>query len=353
MKLLLLTFLYCSVNVLSINQGMNYSLSLPTDSITLVTHATTNPSPTNPAEPGAANFIFQSKDGGLTWYDISQTLPVNEEPQGFFAGGSEIYLRTKNSVYYSKSNLSIPVWKKEDGLDLPNSSIAFNNSGVTAYNYEGLVFQKSTTGAWNPIFTHFKKYATRGIYETANGTVFLASDNSLYKSIDKGQTWKQVVANGWVSDIVESEGVLMGTDQKGIIRSTDNGEHWDWVISEGGIGIAVERIDGGFAAISFNTQTQTRRIRISKDGGKIWQAIDEAFQPSLHLPSSKELHPAASISSIKQIGGYLLCGHPNGIYRSGDMGKTWSIVHAGVDNKVFKIYTSGSLLYALLVNEGC
>ncbi|MBC7875350.1 MAG: hypothetical protein H7Y01_15220, partial [Ferruginibacter sp.] len=160
------------------------------------------------------------------------------------------------------------------------------------------------------------------------------------------------------SNIVKSEGVLIATGQKGIRRSTDNGEHWQWVISEGGVGIAVERIKGGFAAISYNTGTKSRRIRISLDSGKVWQAIDEGLPPS------------SSISSIKQMGNYLICGHPDGIFRSSDMGKTWNRVHPGVDknefkflttwnnpssnpNKVFRIYVSGNVLYAVAVNAGC
>jgi len=155
--------------------------------------------------------------------------------------------------------------------------------------------------------------------------------------------------------LVESEGVLIGTSQSGIIRSTDNGESWERVISEGGVGIAVERIDGGFAAISYNTSTKSRRIRISLDSGKTWKAIDEGLQPSL------------SISSIKQMGKYLICGHPDGIFRSSDMGKTWNIVHASVEStfkipnflpssdnrKVFKIYVSGNVLYAVARDSGC
>jgi hypothetical protein len=28
------------------------------------------------------------------------------------------------------------------------------------------------------------------------------------------------------------------------------------------------------------------------------------------------------------MGKYLICGHPDGIFRSSDMGKTWNIVHS-------------------------
>jgi len=67
------------------------------------------------------------------------------------------------------------------------------------------------------------------------------------------------------------------------------------------------------------------------------------------------------------MGQYLLCGHPDGIFRSSDMGKTWSIVHPSVDEsefkyttdplrenrKVFKIYVSGNVVYAVAGSAGC
>jgi photosystem II stability/assembly factor-like uncharacterized protein len=249
------------------------------------------------------NIVFQSTDGGQTWHDISQGLPEHTGLEDFFAGESELYVRINNVMYRSKSNLKTPVWEKEGG-----------------------------------------------------------------------KTWKQVQNEGGVMDRVESEGVLIATDQKGIMRSIDNGEHWQWVISEGGVGIAVERIDGGFAAISYSSITQSRRIRISMDAGKTWTPIDENLPPSL------------SISSIKQVGNSLLCGHPDGIFRSPDMGKTWKLVHPGVDNaltvsgnagtvtssidytftltdktrnpendkrRVFKLYVSGNVLYAVARHFGC
>ena len=319
-----------------------------------------NPTATNDVKPTATNIIFQSKDGGQTWQDISQGLPVNEQPEGFFAGESDLYLRVKNEMYRSKANLKTPVWEKENGLDPRSNSIAFNRSGVMAYNYDGQVYQKiSATGNWLPIYTNFKKrQLMRTVFETADGTVFLGYDHGLYKSADRGKSWKHVLNEGWVMDMVESEGVLIATGQNGIMRSTDNGEHWEWVISEGGVGIAIERIDGGFAAISYSSSTLSRRIRISLDKGKTWKAIDEGLQPSL------------SISSIKQIGPYLICGHPDGILRSSDMGKTWNIVHSSVDKnvlqfgkawnvlstddrKVFKLYVSGNVVYAVARNSGC
>jgi len=48
----------------------------------------------------------------------------------------------------------------------------------------------------------------------------------------------------------------MGSGSRG--RSTDEDENWDCVPNEGGVGIAVERNKGGFAAITANTQLMGR-----------------------------------------------------------------------------------------------
>ncbi|SDL80062.1 BNR-Asp box repeat-containing protein [Daejeonella rubra] len=317
----------------------------------------------NGNESGLVRSVFKSTDGGQTWQDISEGLPEAEQPVNFFAGESDLYLQGNNAMYRLKSNLIAPVWEKVNVPDPQSASIAFNRSGIMAFNYKGQIYQKMhAKETWLPIHTNFNKHSMRTIFETSDGTVFLGFDHGLYKSTDKGKNWKQVQNEGWVMNIVESEGVLIATGQKGIMRSTDNGEHWQWVISEGGVGIAIERIEGGFAAISSNTKTQSRRIHISLDSGKTWQAIDEGLRPTLF------------ISSIKQMGKYLVLGHPDGIFRTSDRGKTWKSVHSGVDEpvdknefkfvptwnsqvsepgNVFKIHVSGNALYAVAVSAGC
>jgi photosystem II stability/assembly factor-like uncharacterized protein len=352
-----LTFLYCGLAIILPVPALEYP---PLFQQQILGSVTTNHAIPNEVEPEATNIIFQSMDYGKTWQDISYGLPENVQPEDFFAGESDIYLRTKDGMYRSKSNLKSPVWEKENGLDPKSASIAFNHSGVMAYNYDGQIYQKiSSAGTWSPIYTNFKSRSMRTVYETIDGTVFLGYDGGLYKSTDRGKSWRQVQNEGWVMHMVESKGVLIATGQKGIMRSTDNGETWQWVISEGGVGIAIEKIDGGFAAISCNTKTVTRRIHISVDDGKSWKVVDDGLRPSLF------------ISSIKQVGKYLICGHPDGIFRSSDMGKTWNIVHPSVDNndfkfrttlnsdpfddhkKVFKIYVSGSTVYAVAGSAGC
>lgn len=317
-----------------------------------------------------ANFLLQSTDGGETWQDISAGLPVQEQPEGFFASASEVYVHLKTGIYRSTSNSETPVWEKQNIPDLENRSsgdwsstqIALNPSGVVAYNGDGELYQKTSAAeTWLPIYNNFKQHGLRTVFETADGMLLLGYEHGLYKSSDRGSNWK-LVQKGPAYHIVESEGVLMATRGTGIMRSTDKGEHWEGIISEGRVGHGVDRIDGGFIVVSDGNLNKSRRVRISLDGGDTWKDIGATLPPSL------------SISSIAQAGQYLICGHPDGIFRSSDMGKTWMRVYAGAEQpaeanifikasysterirasrKIFTIYKSGSTLYAVAKVAGC
>ena len=182
-----------------------------------------------------------------------------------------------------------------------------------------------------------------GIYINAGNGIYHSKPNAKAPFWNKeisGKTWKQVHTGGG-GNLVESNGVLLATSNRGIIRSTDYGENWELVISEGGVGIDVERIEGGFAAITYSTASNTRRVRTSYDGGKSWQPIDAG------LPAE------ASIASIIQVGGNFFCGHPKGIFRSSDKGKTWKLLFPSIDGKVFNLCVSGNVIYAIPRSGGC
>ena len=177
-------------------------------------------------------------------------------------------------------------------------------------------------------------------------------------------------------NLVESNGVLVATSMRGIIRSTNDGENWALVISEGGVGIAVERIQGGFAAITYSTVSKTRRIRTSYDGGKTWQAIDaglqahgfidpilppvnanlpaQGFSDSTWHPKDTTILPVPSyITTIIQVGENFFCGHTDGIYKSSDKGKTWKLVLPSVKGQMFKLSVSGNVVYAIQMESHC
>jgi len=257
----------------------------------------------------SAKIVFKSIDGGQTWQDISKGLPEDLRDDydigrnGFLANDKGLWLTDGNRIYHSKPNSKAPFWTKE-----------------------------------------------------------------------VGKIWKQIHTGGG-SKIVESNAVLLTTSNRGIIRSTDGGENWELVISEGGVGIDVACIKGGFAAINYSTTARTRRIRTSYDGGKTWQPIDAGFPGQANIDSPlrpidasnpaqssndstwhpKEASPPAPEykTSIIQLGEKFFCGHTDGVYMTSDKGKTWKLVLPSEKGKMFNLFVSGNVVYALQTENHC
>lgn len=288
-----------------------------------------------------SNSVYQSTDNGLTWHDISSSLPSNLKNKTFFVNNGTFSLLSDYQLYHFENGTTPVIWEKEYSLGVNIKDIYTCKSRVFGRSTEGDFFQKMNgTTLWLPI--QMPNSMVRTILETQNGTLMVGCDNGIFKSTDKGKSWKHVFEDGIALNMVESNGIIIAGGQQGILRSTNGGEQWDWVLREGGVGISTEVIDGGFAAITYNTTSKTRRVRISTDGGLSWQAID-----------GSGLKPNPNIASIKQVGKNFICGHPDGILLSTDKGKTWKLVLPTIKNKVFNLSVVGKIIYAIPLNGGC
>ena len=326
----------------------------------------------NKNKSGVANIVFKSTDGGQSWQDISEGLPGDKLEGSLFVNDRGFYLRTGNYIYHNKPNNKAPFWEKEIFPD-DHSNIAPGKSGIFAYDYHQGQFRQKINGSseWSPIYENLQLKGIIDVFETAGGTVFIVCDRGrgLFRSTNNGKNWKEVSRGVW--KLVESNGVLMANSINGIIRSTDDGENWALVISEGGLGIDVQRIRGGFAAITFNTRSNSRRVRTSYDGGKSWQPADSSLQvqssnvplykpfsqvdppESIWHPINTGLPEQAFITSIVQVGNYFFGGQSTGIFRSSDKGKTWKLILPSIKGKVFNLFVSGNVIYAIPRSVGC
>ena len=309
---------------------------------------------------GTAKIVFKSTDGGQTWQDISKGLPENLRKDNirgnsFFANDKGLFLRVGNGLYHSTPNATAPFWTKEIFPDEP-SSIAPGKPGISAYNYWGVNLKKTNgTSVWSTIFENFQETRIRA-FETAGGAIFIGTDRGLFKTANDGKTWEHVHAGGFVGNLAESNGVLVAISMRKIIRSADNGESWAVVDSEGGAAFDVKQIRGGFAAITSSSEwlsPNTSRLRTSFDGGKTWQPIDAGLQDKVGRTWNDRPRAQAFMTSIIQVGENFLCAHSDGIFKSSDKGKTWKLLLPSVEDKVFNLFVSGNVIYAIPSKGGC
>lgn len=311
---------------------------------------------------GTAKIVFKSTDGGQTWQDISKGLPENLQEasirgNSFFANDKGLFLRVGNRLYHSTPNATAPFWTKEISTDEPGS-IAPNNSGKFYY---GVNLKKTNgTSVWSPIFENFHEPRIRCVFETEGGTIFIGIDRGLFRSTDNGKTWKHVFSGGLVGNLAESNGVLLATSMRKIIRSTDNGENWAQAISEDSVAWDQKPIKGGFAAITSTSESGTRRLSTSYDGGKTWQSIHSRLQDKVVIESILRTwneRPFVELqrfmTSIIPVGENFFSIHPDGIFRSSDKGKTWKLLLPSVEDKSFNLFVSGNVIYAIPTKGGC
>ncbi len=308
----------------------------------------------------AANIVLKSTDGGQTWQDISKGLPQNlakDSIRGndFFANDKGLFLRVGKGLYYSTPNATAPFWTSAFFPGEP-SSIA---SGKPATLYWGVNLKKTDgTSVWSPIFENFQGPGTRIVFETAGGTIFIGVAGGLFRSTNSGKTWKHVHAGSLVGHLAESDGVLLATSRRRIIRSTDNGENWALATSEDSVVFDIKPIEGGFVAITSTSESGTRRLSTSYDGGKTWQSIHSGLQDKVVIDSIWRTwndRPCLQTfqTSITQVGENFFCTHPDGIFRSSDKGKTWKLLLPSIGEQVFNLFVSGNVIYAIPSKGGC
>jgi photosystem II stability/assembly factor-like uncharacterized protein len=310
---------------------------------------------------GPAKIVFKSTDGGQTWQDISKGLPENLRKDGIrgdsiFANDKGLFLRVGNELYHSTANATAPFWTKEISPD-EHSSIAHGKSGMFAYNYWGVNLKTTNgTSVWSPIFDYSHEPRIRSVFETAGGTIFIGTDEGLFKTDNSGKTWKHVYVGGYVGHLAELNGVLLATGMRRIIRSTDNGENWALVISDSSVVFDVKQIKGGFAAMTSTSASNPRGIRTSYDGGKTWQPNDAGNKvviDSIWRTWNDRPRVQAFMTSIIQVGENFFCTHPQGIFTSSDKGKTWKLLLPSVQKKGFNLFVSGNVIYAIPSKGGC
>lgn len=311
-----------------------------------------------------AKVVFKSGDGGQSWEDISEGLPQNLQTDSlpansFFANEAGLFLRMGSELYQNMADAANFAWTKK-AIHGEESSFAKENSARALW---GVNLNKADgTSIWSPIFEDPQGPRLRSVFETAGGLVFIATDRGIFRTSDNGNTWKQIFNGALVGNLAESNGILLTTSMGKIIRSTDNGDSWAPVISEDNVAFDVKPFRDGFVAITADTESGKRRLSISTDDGNSWKStlsdqLDQTDIDSIRRTwndrINDRLRSRTFMISVVQFDNDFLSVHPKGIYRSLDNGKTWKLLLPSLGDKVFNLFISGKVIYAVRSKGGC
>jgi photosystem II stability/assembly factor-like uncharacterized protein len=348
-------FFFCLQILLSCQQGQD--IALPSASNSLPTNVVEQKETISKPKI-AANIIYQSKDGGQTWSDVSAGLPEKFDLWSTFANENELFLGTNNGIYNANSVTAFPKWEKEVMLGGEISKISAGKDGLYACVYKkGLFYEVPNTGIWLSIHNSLQDKSVNAIYETPDGAVLIGCETGIFKTENGGNTWKKVSDAEFVYGITASNGVIVCGTYNGLLRSTDNGENWDWTLTEDGTVQKVTLFDGNFVAITRgmgsakkamnDPKDMANRLHISKDAGKTWERLDKSLALARIANNAEKKAVTWAINDVAQVDKYLFCSLDTGIFRSADGGKTWENVFPSTERSWKKLLVSGKVIYAL------
>ena len=256
---------------------------------------------------GTSAGVFRSDDGGRTWRDASGTagepmrnvtlLAVHPaDPLTVFATkqiheyAAEVYRTRDGGAHWELMELPSPLLPRAIRFDPNDPYIIYIGSDCQLY---------------------FLRNGPRPDYHDAAG---------VYRTTDGGETWKNVktgsqCVEGLAVDPLVPSHLYVRTDFSGFSQSFDRGETWETLPYPNGLvpgdGVVVDPRDGTtrYGIIDLHPG----RFVVSTDNGLTW-SVREPVGVTGSSYASLTVDPGT---------GRLFLGTDDGLFRSGDGGRTW------------------------------
>lgn len=201
--------------------------------------------------------VWRSTNGGAAWEDVGHTIGTN------FTGIVGINPNNSNQVFVATGD--------------PNAGPG--GIGLFRSTNGGSTFTATT-------FTSFARAYEIVFHPTNVNTIWLATDNGVWRSADGGTTWVQQLA-GWATGLVINpttpNTLFCGLGGSGVWRTTNGGANWTQVAVNPGAGfqrvcIALARNTPLNMVVSFAVGDSVSIWKTS-NGGTTWTALPD---PPVH-----------------------------------------------------------------------
>jgi len=264
----------------------------------------------------AGKGVWKSIDRGETWFSIQNNI-VSEDGGGI---DIEVDYRNGDVLYLSAFDTSYAcLYKSENGGESWRNIRPEGITGMPCIN-------KVAINPGDPY------------------SIFIASrEDGVFRSIDDGNSWTPMDSGLNVLELptmeidIQNQILYLGTYHDGIYKSLNNGEEWLKISSNVN---AVECIDVFVSASDKIWVTARNGLFQSDDWGETWQLIETGI-PIINFPcgiktdkyNPDRIYVSSAISAWKSD-----MAMPAGFYISEDGGSTWDFYNTGLPNDISYLY---------------
>ena len=339
--------------------------------------------------------IRAQQDGELTWSRLSDRKPSVMAFSPDFAADRLVLLGNSNKdiehgIWRStdggdtwvKSSQGIPDGKKIDVYDIVFSPVftqdhtifaSVNKQKVAMKEAPGALYRSTDSGqSWEEVqMSGFPSRGVRPLQDlrslslspgfAQDGTMFaVASATGLYRSTDRGSTWKQLLVEN-ATDIQAAPTypqeplVATTTNSAGILFSEDGGDTW----APRNTGIEGVR---NFKQVNFSpnfAQDRTMLALSSSDGIFITRNAGETWENIARPPANEQMAMLATTPDFVSEGVLAYALTNSEVFLSTDLGRTWKSTDAAdiLGGQIQSLFLSpdflaSQILYAVSVFGG-
>jgi photosystem II stability/assembly factor-like uncharacterized protein len=226
---------------------------------------------------GNGGGIYRSTDNGQNWKCIKNGMNLGDVTS-LLVIDTTLFVATDGGIYRSSDNGES--WMRFQNVFSVNTisvvnSILYAGTGWNVIEGDrnmGSIYQSTDNGEnWTTIRTGLPKV---NFISNIGTTLFAGTNGGLYRSQDKGVTWKLVteVSQNEFSSFAVGDSVVIAGTHDGVYRSVDNGETWIKVNNKQKIGYLHYVNSLLFKDGTFYAGTGGSGVWISTDNGKTLSA---------------------------------------------------------------------------------
>lgn len=280
--------------------------------------------------------VYESRNGGDTWTDLSNNLVISQMYRVGISQ-SDLALITGLQDNGTKARVLTGGWLDElggDGMDCHINPINPKEMYGAIQNGE---LRRTLNGGsnWTDIQNNVPgapagAWITPHILDPLDPSIIYAGFGSVFKSLDKGNTWV-AISPAFSSSLItllavapsDPKFIYAGTSSS-INRTTDGGVTWSKISMVGSdiSWIKVHPANPNIIYVSRSNYSGNAKIYQSNDGGTVWTNI------SGNLPNI----PANCIEFYQNGKNGLFLGMDVGIYYRDDENTSWTLVSEGMPN---------------------